>query len=79
VNIEFQGMWEEAIICIVSVELDDMTKDCGLLVKILGGGECLKHLVVGQQLHIDYRPETTSVEKAVVGKSGYSIGAVIMN
>ena len=40
-NIEFQRMWEEAIICIVSVELVDMTKDCGLLVKILGGGECL--------------------------------------
>ena len=73
-NIEFQRMWEEAIICIVSVELDDMTKDCGLLVKILGGGECLKHLVVGQQLHIGYRPETT-----MVGKSGYSIGAVIMD
>ena len=71
-NIEFQRMWKEAIICIVSVELDDMTKDCGLLVKILGDGECLKHVVVGQQLHIDYRPETT-----MVGKSGYSIGAVI--
>ena len=37
-NIEFQRMWEEAIMCIVSVELDDMTKDCGLLVKVLGGG-----------------------------------------
>jgi hypothetical protein len=32
VNNEFQRVWEEAIICIVSVELDDMTKDCGLLV-----------------------------------------------
>jgi hypothetical protein len=72
-------MWEEAIICFVSVELDDMTKDCGLLVKILGGGEFLKHLVGGRQLHIDYRPETTSVEKAEVAESGYSIGAVIMN
>jgi len=40
-------MWEEAIFCIVSVERDDMTKDCGLLVNILGGGECLKHLVGG--------------------------------
>ena len=78
-NIEFQRMWEEGVICIVSVELDDMTKDCGLLVIILGSGECLKHLVVGQQLHIDYGPITTSAEKAMVGKSGYSIGAVIMN
>jgi hypothetical protein len=56
-----------------------MAKDCGLMLKILGGGECLKHLVVGQQLHIDYKPETTSVEKAEFGESGYSIGAVIMN
>jgi hypothetical protein len=45
----------------------------------LGGGECLKHLVGGQQLHIDYKHETTSVEKAEVGESGYSIGAVNMN
>ena len=60
-NNEFQMMWEEAIICFVSVERDDMTKDCGLLVKILGGGECLKHLVYGRQLHIDYKPETTTV------------------
>jgi len=69
----------EAIICIVSVEHDDMTEDCGLLVKILGGCECLKHLVGGQQLHIDYRPETTTVEKAEVAESGYSIGAVVRN
>jgi hypothetical protein len=79
VNIEFQRMWEDGIICIVSVELDDMTKDCGLMLKILGGGECLKHLVVGQQLHIDCRHETTTVEKAEVAESGYSIGAVITN
>ena len=72
-------MWEEAIICILSVERDDMTEDCGLLVKILGGGECLKHLVGGQQLHIDYGPETTAVEKAEFGESGYSVGTVIMN
>ena len=51
---EFQRMWEEAILCIVSVQHDDMTNDCGLLVKILGGRECLKHLVGGQQLQIDY-------------------------
>jgi len=63
----------------VSVELNNMTKDCGLLVKILGGGECLKHLVVGQQLHIDYKHGTTSVEKTEVAESGYSLGAVIMN
>jgi len=79
VNNEFQRMWEEAKNSIVSVELDNLTKDCGLLVKILGGCECLKHLIVGQQLHIDYRPETTAVEKADVGESGYSIGAVVMN
>ena len=79
VNNEFQRMWKEAKNSIVSVELDNLTKDCGLLVKILGGGECLEHLIVGQQLHIDYKPETTSVEKADVGESGYSIGAVIMN
>jgi len=72
-------MWEEAENSVVSVELDDMTKDCGLLMKISGGGECLKHLVFGQQLHIVYKPETTSVEKAEYGESGYSIGAVIMN
>jgi len=70
VNNEFQMMWEEAIICIVSVECDDMTKDCGLLVKILGGGECLKQLVGGRQLHIDYKPETATVEKVEVGESG---------
>ena len=69
-NNEFQRMWEEAILCIVSVEHDDMTKDCGVVVKILGGGECLKHQVGGQQLHIDYKPETTTVEKAEVGESG---------
>ena len=69
----------EAIICIVSVEHDDMTEDCGLLVKILGGGERLKHLVGGHQLHIDYRPETTAVEKAEVVETGYSVGAVVMN
>jgi hypothetical protein len=72
-------MWEEAKNSIVSVELDNMTKDCGLLVKILGGGECLKHLMSGQQLHIDYTPKKTSVQKAMVGESGYNIGAVIMN
>jgi len=79
VNNGFQRMWEETIICILSVERDDMTKDCGLLVKILGGGECFEHLVGGQQLHIDYRPETTTVEKAEVGESGYSTGTVVMN
>ena len=47
--------------------------------KILDDGECLKHLVGGKQLHIDYRPEKTSVEKAEVAESGYSIGTVIMN
>jgi hypothetical protein len=78
-NKEFQRMWEEAIICIVSAELDNMTKGCGLMGKILGGVECLKHLVVGQQLHIDYNHETSSVEKVEFGESGYSIGAVIMN
>jgi hypothetical protein len=46
-------MWEEAIKSIVSVELDNVTKVFGLLAKILGDGECLKHLVGGQQLHID--------------------------
>jgi len=71
-------MWEEAKNSIVSVELDNTTKDCGLLVKILGDGESLKHLVGGQQLHIDYKHEKTSVEKAEVVESGYSIGAVIM-
>jgi len=65
VNNEFQRMWEEAIFCIVSVERDDMTKDCGLLVNILGGGVCLKHLVGGRQLHIDYKPETATVEKVI--------------
>jgi hypothetical protein len=35
--------------------------------------------VVDQQLQIDYKPETTSVEKAEVAESGYSIGAVIVN
>jgi len=34
VNNQFQNMSEEAIICSVSVELDDMTKDCGLLVLV---------------------------------------------
>jgi hypothetical protein len=56
-----------------------MTKDCGLLVKILDDGVCLKHLMSGQHLIIDYTPETTSVDKAMVGESGYSIGAMIMN
>jgi len=78
-NNEFQRMWEEAIICMVSDELDNMTKDFGLLVKILVHGEYLKHLMNAQQLHIDYKPETTSVEKADVGEPGYSIGALIMN
>jgi hypothetical protein len=71
-------MSEEDKNSIVSVELDNMTRDCGLLVKILGDGEYLKHLTNGQQLHIDYKPETTSVEKAMFGASGYSIGAVKM-
>jgi hypothetical protein len=35
--------------------------------------------VGGQQLYIDYKHEKTSVEKAEVVESGYSIGAVIMN
>jgi hypothetical protein len=39
----------------------------------------VKHLVGGQHLYIDYRPEKASVEKAEVAESGYSIGAVIMN
>jgi hypothetical protein len=64
---------------IVSVALDKMTKVCGVLVKILGGGKCLKHLLGGQQFHIDYKPETNSVEKAEFGEFGYSIGAMIMN
>jgi len=46
---------------------------------ILANGECLKHLLGGQQLHIDYRPETTSAEKADVAESGYSLGSMIMN
>jgi hypothetical protein len=70
VNIEFQRRWEEDKSSIMSVELDNMTKDCGLLVKILVGEEYLKHLMNGQQLHIDYKPETTSVEKAMFGASG---------
>ena len=78
-NIEFQRMWEEAENSVVSVELNNMTKDCSLLVKILGGGECLKHLVVGKQLDIDYKHETTLVEKAEVGELGHSIGTLIMN
>ena len=69
-NNEFQRMWEKAILCIVSVEHDDMTKDCGVLVKILGGRECLKHLVGGQQQHIDYKPEATTVKKEEVGERG---------
>jgi hypothetical protein len=72
-------MWEEAKVSIVSVELYKMTKFFGLLVKILGGVDCLKHLVGGQQLHIDHKPETTSLEKVEFGVSGYSIGAVIRN
>jgi hypothetical protein len=39
VNIEFQSMWEEVENSVVSFERDNMIKDCGLLVKILGGGE----------------------------------------
>jgi len=72
-------MWEAAKYSVVSIVLYNMTKDCGLLVKILGGCECLKHLVVGQQLHIDYKPEANALEKVMVAESGYSIGAVIMN
>jgi hypothetical protein len=56
-----------------------MTNYCGLLVKNLGDCECLKHLVGGQQLHIDYKHEKTSVEEAEFGESGYNVGAVIMN
>ena len=56
-----------------------MKNFCGLLVNILGDVECLKPLVGGQQLHIDHRPETTSVEKTDVAESGYSIGTMIMN
>jgi len=74
VNIEMQRMWEEAKNSVVFVELDNMTNDCGLLVKILSGYECLDHVVVGQQLHIDYKPEETAVEKAMFAESGYSIG-----
>jgi hypothetical protein len=33
-------MWEEAKNSVVSVELDKMTKDFGLLVNVFGGGEC---------------------------------------
>ena len=47
--------------------------------KILCGGECLKCLIGGQQLLIDYKTETNLVEKAVFAESGYSIGAMIMN
>ena len=47
--------------------------------KILCGGECLKCLIGGQELHIDYKSETNLVEKAVVVESGYSIGAMILN
>jgi len=35
----------------------------------------MEHPVVGQKLHIDYKPQTTSIEKAYVGESGYNIGA----
>ena len=59
VNNEFQKMWEEAKNSVVSVELDNMTKDCGM---------CLKYLLGGQQLHIDYKPEITLVEKEIVGE-----------
>jgi hypothetical protein len=30
-------------------------------------------------MHIDYKPETTSVEKVEIGESGYSIGNIIKN
>jgi len=33
----------------------------------------------GKQLHSDYRPETTSVGKAEVAESGYSIATVTVN
>jgi hypothetical protein len=33
----------------------------------------------GQQLHSDYKPEITSLEKAEFEVSGYSIEAVIRN
>jgi hypothetical protein len=56
-----------------------MTKDCGLPVNMFGSGECLKHLVAGPQLHIDYKPETLSVERSEVALSQYSIGQMIMN
>jgi len=41
-----------------------MTNYFGVLVKILDDVVCLKRLVGGKQLHIDYRPETISVENA---------------
>jgi hypothetical protein len=56
-----------------------MTNYCCVLVKMLDDGECLKHLVGGKQLHIDYRPEATSVQKAEFAESGCSIETVIMN
>jgi hypothetical protein len=56
-----------------------MKNYCGLLVNILGDVECLKHLVGGQQLHIDHRPDTTLVEKADAAELGYSTGSMIMN
>jgi hypothetical protein len=46
---------------------------------IFGGGECLKYLMGGPQLHTDYKPETLSVERSEFAASGYSIGAIIMN
>jgi len=55
-----------------------MTNYCGLLVNILGNGECLKHLVDGQKLHIDYRPEITSVVKADFAESDYNLGSMTM-
>jgi len=56
-----------------------MTNYCGLLDNTLGDVECFKHVVGGQQLHIDYRSETTSVGKTDIAETGYSIRTVIMN
>jgi hypothetical protein len=42
--------------------------------KRMGTVQCLKNVVGDLQLHIDYKPETTSLQKAEFGVSGYSIG-----
>jgi len=79
VNKDFQRLWKVSKNPIVSVQIANMTNYCGVLVKILDDVVCLKHLVGSKQLHIDYRLETISVEKAEYDESGYSIGNVIMN